>query len=64
LKASHKHVAPIQPTYRNALNDFLRVINVNHINPDERLPSELPEEAIAWFALDLKENLLLLNDST
>lgn len=42
-------------TYRNALNDFLRVINVNHINPEERPPSELPEEAIAWFALDLKE---------
>jgi len=23
-------------TYRNALNDFLRVININHINPEER----------------------------
>lgn len=42
-------------TYRNALSDFLRVLNVNHINPGVQPPSKLPEEAIAWFALALKE---------
>lgn len=42
-------------TYRNALSDFLRVINKHRINPEEQPPSELPEDAIAWFAQDLKQ---------
>jgi site-specific recombinase XerD len=31
------------------------VINKHRINPEEQPPSELPEDAIAWFAQDLKQ---------
>jgi site-specific recombinase XerD len=37
------------------LNAFIEVLRLNKINPSEKPPTALPEEAIAWFALDLKD---------
>ena len=42
-------------TYNNALSAFLEVLRQNKINPDDKSPNDLPEEAIAWFAMALKD---------
>ena len=42
-------------TYNNALSAFLEVLRQNKINPNDKSPGDLPEEAIAWFAMDLKD---------
>jgi integrase len=41
-------------TYANAIRAFLPVLTRHHLPIDENPPAELPEEAIAWFAVDLK----------
>ncbi len=42
-------------TYGNALRSFLDTLDDNHLMPDNTSTMKLPEEAIAWFALALKE---------
>jgi site-specific recombinase XerD len=42
-------------TYRNALNAFAETCNHNGLPPTETPISELPEDAIAWFAAELKD---------
>lgn len=42
-------------TYHNALSAFLEVLGKNRIDPEDKSPSDLPEEAIAWFAMALKD---------
>ncbi len=42
-------------TYNNALSAFLEILGKNRIAPDDKSPEDLPEEAIAWFALALKD---------
>lgn len=42
-------------TYRNALNAFAETCNHNDLPPTETPISELPEDAIAWFATELKD---------
>lgn len=41
-------------TYRNGMNKFKEVLLVNAIDPEERTIDELSEDAIAWFAAELK----------
>lgn len=42
-------------TYGNALNIFIETLKNNDLPPDKNSPKDLPEDAIAWFAYDLKK---------
>jgi site-specific recombinase XerD len=42
-------------TYHNAIQAFLQVVQAKHLPTDKTLPSDLPDEAITWFALSLKD---------
>ena len=42
-------------TYNNAMKVFLSVLEVHHLPTGETPPAELPEEAIAWLAVSLKD---------
>jgi site-specific recombinase XerD len=41
-------------TYKNALNMFSQVLDVRHLPAEDSEISNLPEDAIAWFAAHLK----------
>jgi integrase/recombinase XerC len=43
-------------TYRNAMRCFSEVLSAHKIDPDNCLTSDLPEDAVAWLAVSLKEN--------
>lgn len=54
----HIKLARSQNTYRtygNALNLFLETLKKNNLPPEKFSTKELPEDAIAWFAYDLKK---------
>jgi site-specific recombinase XerD len=42
-------------TYQNGLNMFQSVLRMHHIEPQKNLCTELPEDAILWFANALKD---------
>ncbi len=42
-------------TYRNALNLFSQVLVQNNLTPDQMAPDALNENAITWFACELKD---------
>lgn len=52
LKAD-THSLSTARTYQNALKAFLYIVKVNQITPEENPPTDLPEDAIAWFAASL-----------
>jgi len=41
-------------TYRNALNGFLNTLKDNKLPADQTSVDELTEDAVVWFAADLK----------
>ena len=41
-------------TYRNAMNNFIETLKNNNIEINDQPPSAIKENAIAWFAKDLK----------
>ena len=43
-------------TYSNALSAFLYVLVDNDLNPEETTARSLPEDAVAWFAIALKDH--------
>jgi len=42
-------------TYNNAMKVFLSVLDDHHLPTDQNPPTKLPEEAMAWFAVALKD---------
>jgi integrase/recombinase XerC len=42
-------------TYTNAMNFFDQTLRVNNLPSKSRFPEDLPEDAITWFASDLKQ---------
>ena len=41
-------------TYKNALNGFTKTLNNRELLADQTSVDKLPEEAIVWFAADLR----------
>lgn len=43
-------------TYRNALQAFLQTLEAHDLPPEHTPVTDLPEDAVAWFATDLKHH--------
>lgn len=41
-------------TYQNAMAVFIDVLQMNKLNPDQMTPADLSEDAVSWFASELK----------
>lgn len=42
-------------TYSNAMTNFVITLRKNNLPPEKKFADDLPEDAIAWFASDLKQ---------